>query len=78
MDEIEAGKNVAPSFDGEKICNPINGMILKCVNMVMFQVSCNIVIHILTLLICILIISSASNKQSPVHISMMVSPISNI
>lgn len=44
MDEIEAGKNVSPSFDGEKICNPINGIILKCVNMVMFQVSLIIVI----------------------------------
>uniref|UniRef100_A0A182UIH1 OBP47-like domain-containing protein n=1 Tax=Anopheles melas TaxID=34690 RepID=A0A182UIH1_9DIPT len=36
MDEIEAGAKLEPSFEGEKICHPISGTILRCMGMMMF------------------------------------------
>ncbi|ETN65788.1 Odorant-binding protein 58c [Anopheles darlingi] len=35
-DEIEAGAKLEPSFEGEKICNPISGTVLRCMGMMMF------------------------------------------
>lgn len=36
MDEIEAGAKLEPSFEGEKICHPISGTIMRCMGMMMF------------------------------------------
>ncbi|XP_065076002.1 general odorant-binding protein 67-like [Ochlerotatus camptorhynchus] len=36
MDEIEAGAKLEPSFEGEKICHPISGTILRCMGMNLF------------------------------------------
>lgn len=36
MDEIQAGAMLEPSFEGEKICHPISGTILRCMGMNLF------------------------------------------
>ncbi|XP_058126545.1 uncharacterized protein LOC131267639 isoform X1 [Anopheles coustani] len=35
-EEIEAGAKLEPSFEGEKICHPISGVVLRCMGMMMF------------------------------------------
>ncbi|XP_001661692.2 uncharacterized protein LOC5574884 [Aedes aegypti] len=37
MAEIEAGAKLKPSYKGEKICHPISGSILRCMNMKLFS-----------------------------------------
>uniref|UniRef100_A0A1W7R7F6 Putative plus-c odorant-binding protein 2 n=1 Tax=Aedes albopictus TaxID=7160 RepID=A0A1W7R7F6_AEDAL len=37
MAEIEAGAKLKPSYKGEKICHPISGSILRCLNMKLFS-----------------------------------------
>ncbi|XP_055529507.1 general odorant-binding protein 67-like [Wyeomyia smithii] len=36
MDQIEAAAKLEPSFEGEKICHPISGTIMRCMGMNMF------------------------------------------